>query len=72
MDNYTGNETYQILLKGHEAASVVSDWNERNIQTDLRVRRAKTKGCIVIETRDVMFANNIRIWHPGCQINIKK
>lgn len=61
------NKLYQILLKEQEA----EDWVERNIQSDLRLRRAKTKGHVVIETRDVMFARNIQVWHPSCQINIK-
>ena len=55
------NKLYQILLKEQEAEAVVDDWVERNIQSDLRLRRAKTKGHVVIETRDVMFARNI---HP--------
>lgn len=71
-DNYTGTETFQILLKGREAASVVEDWTERNIQTDIRLRRAKTKGCVVVETKDVIFARNIIVWYPGCQVVIKK
>ena len=65
------NKLYQILLKEQEAEAVVDDWVERNIQSDLRLRRAKTKGHVVIETRDVMFARNIQVWHPSCQINIK-
>lgn len=47
------NKLYQILLKEQEAEAVVDDWVERNIQSDLRLRRAKTKGHVVIETRDV-------------------
>lgn len=65
------NKLYQLLLKNEEVAAVVDDWAERNIQSDLRIRRAKTRGHAVVETRDVMFANNIRIWHPSCQVNIK-
>ena len=65
------NKLFQILLKGSEAEGVVNDWLERNIQTDIRLRRAKTRGHIVIETSDVMFARNIQIWHPSCKINIK-
>ena len=72
MENYQGTETFQILVKNHEVRSIVDDWVERNIPTDLRVRRAKTRGHTVIETKDVMFANNVRMWYPGCQINIKK
>ena len=65
------NKLYQILLKEQEAEAVVDDWVERNIQSDLRLRRTKTKGHVVIETGDVMFARNIQVWHPSCQINIK-
>lgn len=65
------NKLYQLLLTGHEAEAVVSDWVERNIRCDLRLRRAKTPGHIVIETRDVMFARNIQIWNPSCKVNIK-
>lgn len=35
------NKLYQILLKEQEAEAVVDDWVERNIQSDLRLRRAK-------------------------------
>lgn len=65
------NKLYQILLPGREALGVMEDWLECNIETDIRLRRAKTQGHIVIETRDVMFARNIQVWHPSCQINIK-
>ena len=65
------NKLYQLLLKNEEVRSVVEDWAERNIQSDLRLRRAKTRGHVVVETRDAIFANNIRIWHPSCQVNIK-
>ncbi len=41
------NKLYQILLKEQEAEAVVDDWVERNIQSDLRLRRAKTKGHVV-------------------------
>lgn len=62
---------YQILLTGKEAQAVVEDWVERNVESDLRLRRAKTRGHVVVETQDVMFARNIQVWHPSCQINIK-
>lgn len=54
------NKLYQILLKEQEAEAVVDDWVERNIQSDLRLRRAKTKGHVVIETRDVCLLGIFR------------
>ena len=65
------NKLYQLLLSKDEAAEVARDWVERNIESDLRLRKAKTRGHIVIETRDVMFARNILAWHPSCKVNIK-
>lgn len=69
---YTGKETFQLLLHNHSVRQVVEEWVSRDIQTDLRLRRAKTRGHTVIETKDVMFANNIRQWHPECQVFIKE
>ena len=65
------NKLYQLLLPKDEAAEVARDWAERNIESDLRLRKAKTRGHAVIETRDVMFARNIQVWHPSCKVNIK-
>lgn len=65
------NKLYQLLLAKDEAAAVVEDWAERDVESDLRLRKAKTKGHIVIETRDVIFASRIRQWHPSCKVNIK-
>ena len=66
------NKLYQLLLAKDEAAAVVEDWAERGVESDLRLRKAKTKGHIVIETRDVIFASRIRQWHPSCKVNIKE
>ena len=65
------NKLYQLLLPKDEVVEVARDWAERNIESDLRLRKAKTRGHIVIETRDVMFARNIQVWHPSCKVNIK-
>ena len=62
---------YQLLLTRSEAVAVAEDWTERDMESDLRLRKAKTKGHVVIETRDVMFARNIQVWHPSCKVNIK-
>ena len=71
-ESYTGTEVFQILLDGNSSRSVLDDWLERNIQSDLKVRRAKMPGHVVIETGDVLFARNVLIWNPRCKGNIKK
>ena len=65
------NKLYQLLLKGEAAAVVVDDWLGRDMKCDLRLRRAKTPGHVVIETDDVWFAHRIVRWHPSCKVNIK-
>lgn len=65
------NKLYRLLLRYDEAVAVVEDWAARGIESDLRLRRAKTKGHIVIETIDVVYASHIRQWHPLCKVNIK-
>ena len=65
------NKLYQLLLTRSEAVEVAEDWTERDMESDLRLRKAKTKGHVVIETRDVIFARNIQVWHPSCKVNIK-
>ena len=65
------NKLYQLLLPNAEAAEVAGEWAERGTESDLRLRKARTKGHIVIETRDVMFARYIVAWHPSCKVNIK-
>ncbi|MDA6859552.1 hypothetical protein OSL44_24910, partial [Escherichia coli] len=44
--------------EGSLLQQVLDDWLERNIQSDLKVRRAKMPGHVVIETGDVLFARN--------------
>lgn len=68
---YTGKEVYQLLLRGDEAIGVIDDWLTSGNATDLRVRRAKTRGCVVIETSDAMFANRVHLYHPDCKVAIR-
>ncbi len=69
---YKGTETFQLLVKIHEASLIIDDWAERNMQSDIRVRRAKTNGHVVIETKDVLFAARIKRSYPNSQVNIKE
>lgn len=68
---YTGTETFQLLVKGIDVLSVLEDWLERRVACDLRLRRAKTPGHVVIELQDAVYAQHIRNWHPDSKVNIK-
>ena len=69
-ESYTGTEVFQILLDGSSSRAVLDDWLERNIQSDLKVRRALQNSCML--SCDVLFARNVLIWNPSCKVNIKK
>lgn len=63
---------FQMLLRGFDASSVVNEWWETHQRCDLRVRRAKTDGCVVIETTGILFTSHVlRLW-PGTKVNIKE
>lgn len=63
---------YRLLLKGSDADWLLSEWWEASGRCDLRVRRAKTKGCLVIETADVVFASHVVKMMPGVKVDIKE
>ena len=62
--------TFQILVDNMSLCGIVDDWYETNQECDLRLRKAKTKGHTVIETKGVMFASRIVQWHPGVKVHI--
>lgn len=69
---YKEGTVFQLLLKGSAAASVINEWWEASIQADVRVRKAKTQGHVVLETTDPVFASHIiKLWRDT-KINIKE
>ena len=71
-ETYPKGTVFQLLLSGHAVASVINEWWEASIQADVRIRKAKTNGCLVLETDDAIFASHIlKLW-PGTKINVKE
>lgn len=70
--NYTGKETYHLMLSGSCVAEVVEEWMERGITSDMRLRRSKDGGHIVIETKDVIFARDIYRLFPSTKVHIQQ
>lgn len=66
------NETYLLLLPNDHVEGMIEDWLARNLECNLTLRRAKTKGHTVVETNDVLFANRIQQWHGCRQVFIRK
>lgn len=71
ISDYREGDTIQLLLRGEHAASVIERWWEHSYRVDVRLRKAKTSGCMVIETTDVMFASHITQWYGEVKVNIK-
>lgn len=63
------NAIYQMLINSMSAGHVVDDWYESSHAVDLRIRRAKTKGHVVIETTDTLFAKRL-VLRYRCKVNI--
>ena len=72
MDEYKEGDTIQVLIHGSHIGAVMEDWLESHRECDIRVCRAKTKGCVVLETTDIMYAVHIVQWFPDAKTNIKK
>lgn len=68
---YPDGTRFQVLLSGSQALSMLEDWLSGSCRSDLRVRRAKTKRMVVVETTDVVFASRMVMRNPGCRVNIK-
>lgn len=71
-DRYRDGDTIYILMKTDSALSMMNDWIESNYRCDLHVRRSKQhKGCVVLTTKDLMWANRIIQWHGYEQVAYK-
>ena len=68
----TRGDVFRLLIKGNTAREIVDDWYEGNQKCDIRLRRAKTPGCVVIETTDTLFAHRILRHYPTCRVSIKE
>lgn len=72
-NDYQQGDTIYILLTKSQAESVMDEWLEGNWGCDLTAHRsAKTKGCVVLETRDLMFAARIIQWHQWKKVTYKR
>lgn len=65
-------DKYQVLVKNDRVGVIMDEWMYHGT-TDVTVRRAKTKGCCVIETTDPVFCSRIIKWIGAAEkVNIVK
>lgn len=70
---YKDGDTIYILLTKSQAESVMGEWIENNWECDLTVHRSqKTRGRVVLETTDLMFAARVCQWHQYEKITYKR
>ena len=62
---------FQLGREPQYAAHVLLLWNEGEYPCDIRVRRARTEGLIVIEIENLELANKI-VTAPRCQVAVKE
>lgn len=65
-------EKYQLLVKKGSLGLIVEDWLLYGA-CDLRLRRAKTQGCRVVEVSDPLYAARVIKWLQAAErVNIVK
>lgn len=64
-------KVYQLGMECQYAAHVLLLWEEGEYPCDLRVRRARTKGLIVIELEELELAAKIRA-ATNCKVAVKE
>lgn len=62
---------YQLGMEPQYAAHVLMLWNEGEYLGDIRVRRAKTAGLIVVEVEELELANKI-VNATRCRVAVKE
>lgn len=62
---------FQLGMEPQYATHVLLLWNEGEYPCDIRVRRARTEGLIVIEIENLELANKI-VNATRCQVAVKE
>ncbi len=70
--DYRDGDIVQLLIPIDHAAQVLEDWARYDYEADLRVRRARTEGCVVIETKSVIYASYVMQWYPDVRVHFKQ
>ena len=59
-NDYKQGDTIYILMDAMNAQSLLEDWLHHNYECDLHLHRSKqSKGMVVVETKDLMWASRI-------------
>lgn len=62
---------YQLGMEAQYAAHTLFLWNEGEYPCDIRIRRARTEGLIVVELEELELADKIQR-ATGCKVAVKE
>lgn len=62
---------YQLGMEMRYAAHALILWNEGEYRCDVRIRRAKTEGLIIVEVESLKLANKI-VGAIRCKVAVKE
>ena len=72
MEDYKQGDTIYILMKRENAEELLDDWMRNGYECELHIHKSKqTQGCVVVETKDIMWANRIIKWHRYERVTYK-
>lgn len=71
-EDYKRGDTIYLLTDARSATSLMDDWLTHNYECDLLVHRSlKNKGCVVVETTDLLWARRIILWYKPKKVKCK-
>lgn len=60
MEHYKNGDTVYMLMDAEMAKELAEYWQVNGFECDLLIRRSRqNKGCVVIETKSVMWASRL-------------
>lgn len=70
--NYKQGDTIYLLMDAMSATTLMEDWITHKYECDMLVHRSKkTKGFIVIETKNLLWASRIILWYNPKEVTYK-
>ncbi len=71
-NEYQQGDTIYILMDTISAQGLLNDWFEHGYECALHIHRSTlNKGMVVVETKDLMWANRIIQWHNYEKVTYK-
>lgn len=71
-NEYQPGDIIYILMKRENTEGLLDDWLHHGYECDLHIHKSKqNQGCVVVETKSLMWANRIIKWHKYERVTYK-